>query len=135
MSVCLALQGPGRPRQGNKKYNTTLWLTVSTGLGGDALDSRQYTAARKLGAHFRFGGYVTQDRTRSEIEDSEGLMTVRAAAERFAVGPFTVREWIRNGRLEAVRLGRGFRIRRSTVSQILAQGLPTGPPQARQRRR
>jgi excisionase family DNA binding protein len=43
------------------------------------------------------------------------LMTVNEVAEFFGVEPLTVREWCRVGKLEAVRPGRAWKIKRKAV--------------------
>lgn len=40
----------------------------------------------------------------------EKLYTCAQVAERYGVSPLTVREWIRGGMLEAIRLGRDYRV-------------------------
>jgi len=52
------------------------------------------------------------------------LLTVRETADLLRVAPGTVRRWIASGRLAAVRVGRGLRVRRDAAERLLA---PAGP--------
>ncbi|MDQ3656085.1 MAG: helix-turn-helix domain-containing protein [Chloroflexota bacterium] len=49
------------------------------------------------------------------------LLTVAEVAEQLSVTEETVRRWLRDGRLEGVRLSRraGWRIRQSSVDELL----------------
>ncbi len=47
------------------------------------------------------------------------LLTVRETADLLRVAPITVRRWIASGRLAAVKVGRGVRIRREAVEGLL----------------
>ena len=57
---------------------------------------------------------------------TEQLFTTEDAAEFLRVHVETVRFWIRTGRLAAVKVGRGWRIRRSEIERIAERG--TGEP-------
>jgi excisionase family DNA binding protein len=46
-------------------------------------------------------------------------LTVQQVSEELKIHPATVRVWIRQGRLQAVRAGKGFRLRRSEVDRAL----------------
>jgi excisionase family DNA binding protein len=48
------------------------------------------------------------------------LLTVSQVAEQLQVTPQTIRNWIDGGALPAARIGRGFRIRRDDVDELLA---------------
>jgi excisionase family DNA binding protein len=52
----------------------------------------------------------------------DGYLTVNEIAEHLKLNPQTVRNWIDQGRLPAVRIGRRVRIRRADVDRLLAQG-------------
>jgi excisionase family DNA binding protein len=58
------------------------------------------------------------------VETMEELLTVQEVASRLRVNEATVRRWIKNGSLEAIKLPhRGkreiYRVRRSTLSSVL----------------
>jgi excisionase family DNA binding protein len=53
-------------------------------------------------------------------EHVEQFITVGTTAARLCVSQLTVRRWIKAGRLDAVRLGRGVRIRASSVERLVA---------------
>ena len=58
------------------------------------------------------------------VETMEELLTVQEVAARLRVNEATVRRWIKNGSLEAIKLPhRGkreiYRVRRSTLSAVL----------------
>lgn len=50
------------------------------------------------------------------------LLTIRQAAQELALSVFTVRAWVGQRRLGAVRLGRAVRIRRSEIDRLIEQG-------------
>ena len=52
----------------------------------------------------------------------ESFLTVAEVADWFKVNQQTVRNWIDQGRLPAVRVGRRVRIRRSDFDRILGNG-------------
>lgn len=55
------------------------------------------------------------------------LLRVTEVAERLALSPFTVRNWIAAGRLPVVRLGRAVRIRAEDVEALVRfGGMPGG---------
>jgi excisionase family DNA binding protein len=58
----------------------------------------------------------------------ESFLTVAEVAEWFKVNQQTVRNWIDQGRLPAVRVGRRVRIRRSDFDRILEGGSRGGAP-------
>jgi excisionase family DNA binding protein len=65
----------------------------------------------------------------AEISDRPGLdddpwLTVQQVSEELKIHPATVRVWIRNERLRAVRAGKGFRVRRSEVDRALRADAP-----------
>jgi excisionase family DNA binding protein len=55
-------------------------------------------------------------------------LTVQQVSEELNVNPVTVRAWIKQERLRAVRAGKGFRVRRSELERAL--GVGTSPPRA-----
>lgn len=54
------------------------------------------------------------------------MLTVEEAANRLRVSPRTIRKWIVEGKVPAVRYGRGYRISESFVGEQPANGLATG---------
>src|SRR5437660_12624639 len=61
---------------------------------------------------------------RSDLEDS--FLTVAEVAETLKLNQQTVRNWIDQGSLPALRVGRRVRIRRSDFERVLAEGLKAG---------
>jgi excisionase family DNA binding protein len=55
------------------------------------------------------------------INQMEHLRDVKAAAEVLAVSPWTVRAWIRDGKLRPVRLGRLVRLAESELQRFMAE--------------
>ena len=56
---------------------------------------------------------------------AERWLTVQQVADMLQLHPETVREWLREGRLEGVRLGErrtGWRVRESEVARFLEAG-------------
>ena len=49
------------------------------------------------------------------------LLTVPQVAEQFQVTAQTIRNWIDQGILPAVRVGRGYRIRRADVDELMTR--------------
>ena len=67
----------------------------------------------------------------AEISDRPGLdddpwLTVQQVSDELKIHPATVRVWIKQERLRAVRAGKGFRVRRSEVDRAL--GSSASPP-------
>lgn len=55
------------------------------------------------------------------MPDNDELLTVDEVARRLKLHPETIRRWIREGRLKAVKLGSdrsGFRVRASEVARL-----------------
>jgi excisionase family DNA binding protein len=52
---------------------------------------------------------------------NDQLLTVSQVAKRLQVTAQTIRNWIDGGVLPAARIGRGFRIRRDDVDELLAR--------------
>jgi excisionase family DNA binding protein len=52
-------------------------------------------------------------------DGSRNLLDVKGAAERLGVSPFTVRAWLRQRRLEHVRLGRRVLIPQSAIRRFI----------------
>jgi excisionase family DNA binding protein len=46
------------------------------------------------------------------------LLTIQETAQMLKVNPITIRRFIADGRLEAVRVGRGVRVRKEAVDQL-----------------
>ena len=67
---------------------------------------------------------------RSEPTEDPWL-TVQQVSEELNVNPVTVRAWIKTERLQAVRAGKGFRVRRSELERAL--GAHASPARARVR--
>ncbi len=58
----------------------------------------------------------------SEVPD-EQLMTPEQVAERLQVKPFTIREWLRLGKMKGIRLaGKVWRVRPSDLEEFLRRG-------------
>lgn len=56
-----------------------------------------------------------------DVPDEDPLLTVTQVAQRLQLHPETIRRWIREGRLKAVKLGThrsGFRIRESELARV-----------------
>jgi excisionase family DNA binding protein len=65
----------------------------------------------------------------TDISDTPGLdddpwLTVQQVSEELKIHPATVRVWIKQQRLRAVRAGKGFRVRRSEVDRALRADAP-----------
>ena len=56
-------------------------------------------------------------------------LTVQQVSEELNINPATVRVWIRQERLRAVRAGKGFRVRRSELERAL--GVQASPARSR----
>ncbi len=63
-----------------------------------------------------------------DVEDS--FLTVAEVAETLKLNQQTVRNWIDQGSLPAVRVGRRVRIRRSDFDRLLAESYTAGAPGA-----
>ena len=50
------------------------------------------------------------------------LLTIRQAAQELALSVFTVRAWVGQRRLGAVRLGRAVRVPRSEIDRLIELG-------------
>jgi excisionase family DNA binding protein len=61
---------------------------------------------------------------RSDLEDS--FLTVAEVAETLKLNQQTVRNWIDQGSLPAIRVGRRVRIKRSDFERVLAVGYSAG---------
>ncbi len=65
------------------------------------------------------------------------LLTVQETASLLRVSPMTIRRYISSGRLPAVRIGRGVRVPRESLAQLLApieRPTPVAPERARRGR-
>ena len=61
---------------------------------------------------------------RNDLEDS--LLTVAEVAEMLKLNQQTIRNWIDQGSLPAIRIGRRVRIKRSDFERILEEGYSAG---------
>ena len=68
--------------------------------------------------------------TGANIQDS--FLTVAEVAELLKLNQQTVRNWIDQGSLPAVRVGRRVRIRRTDLERVLDEGYSAGAGSARQ---
>ncbi|SDN14073.1 helix-turn-helix domain-containing protein [Acetanaerobacterium elongatum] len=50
-----------------------------------------------------------------------GLLTVKEVADRLKLTPYTVREWIREGKLKASKVGGVWRIKEDNLSALLEE--------------
>lgn len=64
------------------------------------------------------------------------LLTVRETADLLRVSPMTIRRYIAGGRLAAVKVGKGVRVNKEAVEQLVEPMTPpqAGPPSRRRRR-
>jgi excisionase family DNA binding protein len=53
------------------------------------------------------------------VSDQDRILTPDQVAERLSVAPYTVRQWAREGKLPAIRLGKYWRFRSSSIDQWL----------------
>lgn len=60
-------------------------------------------------------------------EPEESFLTVAEVAEILKLNQQTVRNWIDQGSLPALRVGRRVRIKRSDFERVLAQSYTSGP--------
>jgi excisionase family DNA binding protein len=67
---------------------------------------------------------------RNDLDDS--ILTVAEVAEMLKLNQQTVRNWIEQGSLPALRVGRRVRIKRSDLERVLEAGYSGGAPSARQ---
>jgi excisionase family DNA binding protein len=65
-------------------------------------------------------GQSRRNATSNPDDDGGGYMSLTRAAQLADVAPGTLRRWIREGRLDASRAGRVFRIRRDELERFLA---------------
>lgn len=56
----------------------------------------------------------------------ETLLNVKSAAKLLAVSPWTVRAWIRQGKLHPVRIGRLVRLDEEELSKFVASNKASG---------
>jgi excisionase family DNA binding protein len=81
----------------------------------DELSPDDLAAVREGLEAIRRGEFITLEEWEGVIE----LLTIRETAELLKVSPITVRRYIADGRLPAVRVGRGVRVRKEAVDQLL----------------
>jgi len=67
---------------------------------------------------------------RNNLDDS--FLTVAEVADILKLNQQTVRNWIEQGSLPALRVGRRVRIKRSDLERVLAEGYSAGTTSARQ---
>lgn len=65
---------------------------------------------------------------RLHMIDEKLAYTYREAAAHLTVSPRTIRQWVKDGRLEAIRLGRLVRIPRTALQALLGD-VEEKPPQ------
>jgi len=53
------------------------------------------------------------------MENKERLLSPEEVAKRLAISPKTVREYLREGRIKAMKVGRLWRVRESDLQQYL----------------
>ncbi|AXB48145.1 helix-turn-helix domain-containing protein [Amycolatopsis albispora] len=58
---------------------------------------------------------------------TQELLSVEQVAERLGLHVRTVRNYVRNGRLKAVRIGKQYRIAREDLQELTGQPAATGP--------
>jgi excisionase family DNA binding protein len=63
----------------------------------------------------------------ANIDREETFLTVAEVAERLKLNQQTVRNWIDQGSLPALRVGRRVRIKRSDFERVLAESYTSGP--------
>ena len=58
-------------------------------------------------------------------EETEGkvVYTIRRVARQLNVTEGTVRRWIKEGRIEARKFGRGYRVAPEEMARVLAEGI------------
>ena len=56
----------------------------------------------------------------------EAYVSPKRAAELTGLAEWTIREWIRTGKLKACKAGRVWRIKREELDSMLARGVPSG---------
>jgi excisionase family DNA binding protein len=65
------------------------------------------------------------------MPEDDPFLTVAQIAAELDVTEVSVRQWIRDGRLKAIRAGRSYRVRRSALDEMTGQAAhtprPTGP--------
>ncbi len=55
------------------------------------------------------------------MENKEQLLSPEEVAKRLAISPKTVREYLREGRIKAMKVGRLWRVRESDLQQYLKE--------------
>jgi excisionase family DNA binding protein len=63
----------------------------------------------------------------SQQDLEESFLTVAEVAQVLKLNQQTVRNWIDQGKLPAIRVGRRVRIKRSDFERVLEQGATAGP--------
>ncbi len=52
---------------------------------------------------------------------AERLLTLEEVAERLAVAPKTIRDWLREGKLKGLKVGKLWRVREQDLEAFLAE--------------
>jgi excisionase family DNA binding protein len=65
---------------------------------------------------------------RPSMAEPEKLLTPEEAATRLNVSPRAVREWLRQGKLRGVKVGRLLRVPESAIAEFLKPTGPQAPP-------
>ena len=65
--------------------------------------------------------------TITSSERQRALLTVEEVAQEMNVSDATIRRWVRDGNLAAIRVGGQWRIRRTTLDAVIAHGLDLRP--------
>lgn len=54
---------------------------------------------------------------------AEALLTVDQAARRLQIAPYTLREWLKHGRLRGIKLGRQWRVPERSLRELHTESL------------
>src|SRR5258708_8153376 len=60
-------------------------------------------------------------RKKNEASREPNLLRVGVAAHELGLHPFTVRRWIKQGKIQAVRIGQEARVPRSEIGRLVGQ--------------
>ncbi len=61
------------------------------------------------------------------------LYTVKEVSELISVGPATIKNWIKAGRLEAIKMGQAWRFTEEMVQDLIKNGVPDNPKPAKEK--
>ncbi len=59
------------------------------------------------------------------------LYTLNEVADMLRISPWTLRSWIRDGRIAYVKVGRNIRFEESVIEKLLQRVRPTAPDELR----